>query len=389
MKTTLRFLIPAVLSATFVTGCYYEECAVTDARAYAGQAYVEVDAEPPPLRAAVEVRPPKPSGASVWVDGHWDWRGRWVWVDGHWESPRPGYVWTPPVARRGPSGRIQYHPGHWRPGDSQPPPVYREPGEVRVSVRPAARGTVEVRQPRGSVEVQQPRGSVVVQQPGATQPSGSVTVQQPGQRPGVVAQPPQQHGGVTVQQPGVTVQRPRDTGTVARPTTPGVQPQRPGGVTVREPTRPSPGATVRPGVTVRPGTTEPGNPQPAGPSVRPGGPATARPGTVAPTSPGVRGPTAEVRRPTSPGPTSTNPGTVALGCQLTTTRAPRNGYVTIRGRGWGQSPTVRVGGRTAAVVQSTNDQIRFQMPGGVNGGTVEVSDGGRTARCGQIQVVGR
>jgi hypothetical protein len=384
MKTTLRFLIPAVLSATFVAGCYYEECAVTDAREHAGQAWVQVDAEPPPLRAAVEVRPQRPSATSAWVDGHWDWRGSWVWVDGHWDSPRPGYVWTAPVARRGPSGRIQYHPGHWRPADSQPPPVYREPGEVRVSVRPAARGTVDV---------QQPRGSVAVQQPGTTQQPGSVTVQQPGQRPGVVVQQPQQPGGVTVQQPGqrpgVVAQQPRSPGaTVARPATPGVQTQRPG-VTAQQPGRPAPGTTVRPGVTVRPGTTQPGTAQPTGPTVRPAGPAVTRPGTVAPTTPGVRGPTADVRRPTSPGAVSTNPGTVGLGCQLTVTRAPRNGYVTIRGRGWGQSPSVRVGGRAAAVVQRTDDAIRFQMPGGVNGGMVEVSDGGRTARCGQIEVVGR
>ena len=371
MKTTLRLVIPALLSATFVSGCYYEECAVTDARAYAGQAWVEVDAEPPPLRAAVEVRPPKPSGTAVWVDGHWDWRGRWIWVDGHWDSPRPGYVWTAPVARRGPSGRIQYHPGHWRPSDSQPPPVYREPGEVRVSVRPAGRGTVEVQQPRGSV-----------------------AVQQPGQRPGVVVHQPQQPGSVTVQQPaaarpGVVVREPAGTGTVVtRPATPGVQTQRPGGVTVQQPGRPAPGATVRPGVSVRPGTTEPGTTQP-GTTVRPVGPAVTRPGTVAPTTPGVRGPTADVRRPTTPGAVSTNPGTVALGCQLATSRAPRNGYVTIRGRGWGSSPSVRVGGRAAAVVQRTDESIRFQMPGGVNGGMVEVSDGGRTARCGQIEVVGR
>lgn len=363
MKTILSVVTVALAATSAASGCYYEECAVTDARAYRGQAWVEVDAEPPPLRAQVEVRPPKPTATAVWVDGYWDWGGRWIWVDGHWETPRPGYVWTPPVARRpGAGGRIHYHPGHWRPADSAPPPVYREPGEVRVSVRPAqpaARGAVDVRTPdRAPVHVEQPGRTVDVERPTPARPSQTVTV-----RPATPAQP-------AVRQPS--------------------------GVTVTEPShRPAQGATVQPGVRVQtpgattatPGTVRPT--EPTGPTVRPGGTVQARPGSVRPSGPGVQQAGVGVRTPTGPGAATTTPGTVPLSCSLPIARVPRNGYVTIRGQGWGASPTVHVGGRLVTVVQSTRDQIRIQSPGSWTGGNVVVTDGNRTASCGNLQLIGR
>jgi hypothetical protein len=47
----------------------------------------------PPL-PQIEVRPVAPGPAFIWIDGFWDWRGRWVWVGGHWDRPRPGAVWV-------------------------------------------------------------------------------------------------------------------------------------------------------------------------------------------------------------------------------------------------------------------------------------------------------
>jgi hypothetical protein len=365
MNTILRSLI-ASAAMIALSGCYYQDCPVQHAGSYQGQAWVQVDAEPPPLQAAVTVRPPKPSEASVWVDGYWNWNGSWVWVDGHWESPRPGYVWTAPVARRA-GGRIKYHPGHWRPRDSAPPPVYTQPGEVRVSVRPAAsaQGTVRVSTPdRPAVPATTPSGNA----------GGTVTV-----RPaGPVAQPGT--GTVTVRPAGPAVQ-------------PGTDVRRPG-VTVQQPTHQQPGATVRPGVRVNtPATNQPGTvrpTQPTGPTVRPGGTVVARPGgTVAPRGPGAATPGGGVVRPRGPGAATDNPGSVALSCQVATPRAPRNGYVTITGRGWGQAPVVRIGGQIAPLAQTASTQLRFQVPGDSRGGRVEVSDGNRSAMCGNLAIVGR
>ena len=53
---------------------------------------VAADPAPPPQ---VEVIPAAPNPAFVWVDGSWEWRGRWVWAGGHWAPrPHPGAVWV-------------------------------------------------------------------------------------------------------------------------------------------------------------------------------------------------------------------------------------------------------------------------------------------------------
>jgi hypothetical protein len=41
---------------------------------------------PPPLK--VEVVTVRPNPRSIWVPGHWSWRGRhhgYIWISGHWQ----------------------------------------------------------------------------------------------------------------------------------------------------------------------------------------------------------------------------------------------------------------------------------------------------------------
>ncbi|HJL16004.1 MAG TPA: hypothetical protein RMH99_10120, partial [Sandaracinaceae bacterium LLY-WYZ-13_1] len=128
-------------------------------------AQVTVQAQPPPPRAVVDVRPPQPGPGFVWIAGHWGWNGSWVWRRGRWIEQRPGYVWTPPVARRV-GGRIVYHRGYWRRRGRRPARVYRSRGRVRVRARPArGRGRpARVRGRRG--RVQRRGGSVQVRRRG-------------------------------------------------------------------------------------------------------------------------------------------------------------------------------------------------------------------------------
>ena len=75
------------------------------------QIYVKIR----PSHRVVNVRPPAPSPAHVWVSGEWTWgngrynyrdgywdrpsNGHRGWVDGRWKHTRRGWVWIP---------------GHWR-----------------------------------------------------------------------------------------------------------------------------------------------------------------------------------------------------------------------------------------------------------------------------------
>jgi hypothetical protein len=88
-------------------------------------ALVEVTAPPPPGR--VEVVPPRPKGASAWVDGEWAWRRRrWSWTPGRWVARPAGALFSPWVFERGPDGRFWYAPGVWRDAKGaavSPPPA--------------------------------------------------------------------------------------------------------------------------------------------------------------------------------------------------------------------------------------------------------------------------
>ena len=74
-------------------------------------AEVYVQAEPPPPR--VEVIPPAPAPAMVWVPGFWDWNGSaYVWIDGRYVVADAGYVWVRPRYAHRAAG-VVYVPGYW------------------------------------------------------------------------------------------------------------------------------------------------------------------------------------------------------------------------------------------------------------------------------------
>ena len=76
-------------------------------------AYLEVPYPPPAAR--VEMVPPKPSRAALWLDGGWSWLGRgWVWIGGGWVSPTPGTYYSRWAVVRAPDGRLYFAPGEWR-----------------------------------------------------------------------------------------------------------------------------------------------------------------------------------------------------------------------------------------------------------------------------------
>jgi uncharacterized protein YcfJ len=68
-------------------------------------------APPPPPRETVVFAP---GPGYMWVDGEWEWAGRWVWCSGHWAyPPRSGVVWV--VGRSWNDHRGWHNErGHWR-----------------------------------------------------------------------------------------------------------------------------------------------------------------------------------------------------------------------------------------------------------------------------------
>jgi WXXGXW repeat (2 copies) len=84
-----------------------------------------VNVAPPPPQ--VEVRTVQPSPQSLWIGGHWAWRGgQHVWIRGHWaEPPNAGMVWEPAHwSQRG--GAWVFVEGHWR-WSAPPQPVVWTP----------------------------------------------------------------------------------------------------------------------------------------------------------------------------------------------------------------------------------------------------------------------
>ncbi len=54
-----------------------------------GQPGYYVNARPRPVYL---VRPPRPYGNSIWIEGNWVWGGSgYVWQPGYWAAPRPKY----------------------------------------------------------------------------------------------------------------------------------------------------------------------------------------------------------------------------------------------------------------------------------------------------------
>ena len=67
---------------------------------------------PPP--APVETVVIAPGQGYVWVDGEWEWSGRWIWCAGHWAyPPQSGVVWVVGRSWNDHRGWHNEH-GHWR-----------------------------------------------------------------------------------------------------------------------------------------------------------------------------------------------------------------------------------------------------------------------------------
>jgi hypothetical protein len=432
-------LLSILAVVSLLGGCYVTPMrggGTVMAGAYVEPSVIYVREPPPDVRVTAQTSPP-PVANAVWIDAHWDWQGSWVWVEGRWETPRAGYVWTAPVADRAPGGGYHYYPGYWRRQEVQPAPVYVRPGAVRVSVGPSP-GSGYVQPGTVHVTPNQPHpGTVHVHptQPGTVHvnPTHPGTVHVNPTHPGTVHVTPTQPGTVhvTPTQPGTVHVTPTHPGTVhvnpgpnpgVRPGTtvtvnpgpnPGVRP----GTNVTVTPGPSPG--VRPGtnVTVTPGPnpgvrpgqvqpnpTMPGN-QPTNvavtPGVRPGvvnpitnrpGQATVRPGVVNPrpnvvVQPGTATP-GTVNPVITPGVTTDTPGIANLACRLASPRAPRSGYITVNGQGFGSDATVMIGGVFAPVVGRQSNALRAQVPANSSGGGVSVQSAGRTASCGSLSIIG-
>jgi hypothetical protein len=72
-----------------------------------------VVAAPPPA-PIVEVRPPLPFVAALWIPGYWHWNGmHHVWVAGRWSARPSGYGWQEHRWEQRGDGKWVQHHGHW------------------------------------------------------------------------------------------------------------------------------------------------------------------------------------------------------------------------------------------------------------------------------------
>jgi hypothetical protein len=108
------------------------------------RAYVEVP-YPPPAALVEEVPEPAPPD-TVWVDGHWIWRGRYyVWQRGGWVKPPPGAAYATWRSRLVDDGRLLFAPGAWYDAAGQD----LVPPEVELRARtPPSQTTPETEAPR-------------------------------------------------------------------------------------------------------------------------------------------------------------------------------------------------------------------------------------------------
>lgn len=115
-KSSLTKLLLIVAGLPLLAGCIVERqprrVVVVERPAPGGEVVVERPTQPPPPQ--VEVIPPQPDVAFVWIPGAWEWRGRWVWVGGHWgPRPHPSAVWVRGVWIHRGHGYV-WVGGHWR-----------------------------------------------------------------------------------------------------------------------------------------------------------------------------------------------------------------------------------------------------------------------------------
>jgi hypothetical protein len=97
--------------------CAVTSCSLTVPEPPTGPqpAYDYVEVPYPPPAAAAEVIPPAPRAGTVWVDGQWNWRGRYyVWQRGGWVVPPDGAYFAPWQKYYTADGTLYFAEGAWR-----------------------------------------------------------------------------------------------------------------------------------------------------------------------------------------------------------------------------------------------------------------------------------
>jgi hypothetical protein len=122
----LRLLTAAAI--VFATAACGSSLPLARTSAVKDQDRVYVDVPYPPPAAQVEVIPPAPDRAAVWVDGEWSWKGRrWAWEPGGWVLPPHKDAFFAPwaIAIRPEDGTMRFSPGSWHAADGTPLPKPR------------------------------------------------------------------------------------------------------------------------------------------------------------------------------------------------------------------------------------------------------------------------
>ncbi|MEM9194553.1 MAG: IPT/TIG domain-containing protein [Myxococcota bacterium] len=119
------------------------------------------------------------------------------------------------------------------------------------------------------------------------------------------------------------------------------------------------------------------------------------PGTTVPTdTPGTPsvdvglGPDAVAPDPIDPTGGTTPTIGQTLNCSLSLPQAPRGGTIVIRGAGFTDQASVRIGGTIAPVSSRELTSLEVQVPLDSSGGAVSVHRGEDVARCGTLEIVG-
>jgi hypothetical protein len=136
--TALRHL--ALIFASCVLGACAASLPVPAQAIHPATAFIEVPYPPP--AALVEVVPDQPEDSdTVWVDGHWVWRGRYyVWQRGGWLHPPENGAYASWQAHLAQDGRMLFAPGTWYDAAQRPLP---NPELLRVARTPPNQTTAE------------------------------------------------------------------------------------------------------------------------------------------------------------------------------------------------------------------------------------------------------
>ena len=93
--------------------------------------------------------------------------------------------------------------------------------------------------------------------------------------------------------------------------------------------------------------------------------------------------------PDAPFETHQTKGEASLQCKLLTAEAPRGGELRVSGKGFGESPLVRINGKVARILSHNRAGIRVQVHKDSDGGLVTVHAAGKQAKCGTLEIMGR